>query len=68
MGLRAATKEIRQDLECAVHSYSQVREFFLRTPCRLLQWTLLAVGDVWDTPLWCRSLGYGCAMRSARNG
>jgi hypothetical protein len=47
MGLRTATKEIRRDLECAVHSYSQVWEFFPRTPCRLLQWTLLAVGDVW---------------------
>jgi hypothetical protein len=47
MGLRAATREIRRDLECAVHSYSQVREFFLRPPYRLLQRTLLAVGDMW---------------------
>jgi hypothetical protein len=28
-----------------VHSYGQVREFFLRTPCRSLQRTLLAIGD-----------------------
>jgi hypothetical protein len=45
MGLRTVTREIKRDLECAVHSYGQVREFFLRTPCRSLQRTLLAVCD-----------------------
>jgi hypothetical protein len=45
MGLRGLTKEVKRELECAVHSYGQVREFFVSTPCRSLQRTLLAIGD-----------------------
>jgi hypothetical protein len=45
MGLRALTREVKRELECPVHSYGQVREFFVRTPCRPLQRTLLAIGD-----------------------
>jgi hypothetical protein len=45
MGLKAVTRQVRRELECAVHSYGQVREFFLRTPCRSLQRRLLAISD-----------------------
>ena len=45
MGLRAISREIRREVQCAVHSYGQVQEFFLRTPCRSLQRTLLVIGD-----------------------
>lgn len=45
MGLRVVTRDNQQELECAAHSYGQVREFFRRTPCRSLQRTLLVVGD-----------------------
>ncbi len=45
MGLKAVTREVKRELECAVHSYGQVREFFLRTPCRSLRRTLLVIGD-----------------------
>lgn len=45
MGLKAVTREAKRELECAVHSYGQVRQFFLRTPCRSLQRTLLVIGD-----------------------
>lgn len=45
MGLRAISREIRRELQCAVHSYGQVQQFFLRTPCRSLQRTLLVIGD-----------------------
>jgi uncharacterized membrane protein len=33
MGLRAISREIRRKPQCAVHSYSQVQQFFLHTPC-----------------------------------
>ncbi len=43
MGLRVVTRavnrEIRRELECTTPSYGQVREFFLRTPCRSMQQT-----------------------------
>lgn len=45
MGLRAISREINRELQCAVHSYGQVQQFFLRTPCRSLQRTLLVIGD-----------------------
>lgn len=45
MGLRAISREIRRELQCAVHSYGQVQQFFLHTPCRSLQRTLLVIGD-----------------------
>jgi hypothetical protein len=45
MGLRAISREIRRELQCAVHSYGQVQQFFLRTSCRSLQRALLVIGD-----------------------
>ena len=46
---RKALHEIRdtveQDLRCAVQSYGQVQQFFLRTPCDSLDQMLLALGD-----------------------
>lgn len=47
MGLRVVTRaitreirrEVQRELECTAHSYGQVREFFVRTPCRSLQRT-----------------------------
>lgn len=68
MGLRAISREIRRELQCAVHSYGQVQEFFLRTPCRSLQRTLVVIGDAdGDTAVvsiaWVRM---GNASRAAR--
>lgn len=68
MGLRAISREINRELQCAVHSYGQVREFFLRTPCRSLQRTLLVITDAdGDTAVvsiaWVRM---GNASRAAR--
>lgn len=45
MGLKAIRREVKQDLECALHSFGQVQQFFLRTPCRSLQRMLLPLGD-----------------------
>lgn len=45
MGLRAISREINREVQCAVHSYGQVQEFFLRAPCRSLQRTLVVIGD-----------------------
>jgi hypothetical protein len=45
MGLKAGKKFVRRELRCAVPSYGQVREFFVRTPCRALRRTLLAASD-----------------------
>lgn len=45
MGLRLSRKHIEKAATCAVNSFGQVREFFLRTPCRSLDRMLFAVGD-----------------------
>lgn len=45
MGLRGARKKLRQDLNCVVNSFGQIREFFLRTPCRSLDRALFAIDD-----------------------
>ncbi|MBN9747900.1 hypothetical protein DMP23_43610 [Amycolatopsis sp. A1MSW2902] len=45
MGLRALKKTLKRDLKCVAASTDQVRDFFLRTPCKSLDRILLAVGD-----------------------
>lgn len=45
MGLRRLKRTSRQAANCAVNSYGDVREFFIRTPCRSLDRMLFAVGD-----------------------
>jgi hypothetical protein len=45
MGLRRLKETSKQDLECLVNSFGQVREFFLRTPCRSLDRLLFGFAD-----------------------
>ncbi len=45
LGWRGLKRWGEQAANCAVHSYGQVREFFLRTPCRSLRRRLLLLGD-----------------------
>lgn len=45
MRLRQAKREVRRDLRCSVLSFGQVRNFFLRSPCRSLQRALLVLDD-----------------------
>jgi hypothetical protein len=43
--LQEIRESIKQDLRCAVQSYGQVQQFFLRTPCDSLDQMLLALSD-----------------------
>lgn len=45
MGLTAVKRAVRQHVNCVVHSFGQVREFFVHNPCRSLERALLAIGD-----------------------
>jgi hypothetical protein len=45
LGLRQVKKQVKRDVECVTASFSQVQEFFLRTPCTSLDRVLFAVGD-----------------------
>ncbi|NKQ53285.1 hypothetical protein HFP15_10360 [Amycolatopsis sp. K13G38] len=45
MGWQQLRRKIEHAAECAVNSYGQVREFFVRDPCKSLDRTLLAVAD-----------------------
>lgn len=45
LGLKAGRKAVERALECVLHSYGQVQEFFVRSPCRSLERVLLAFGD-----------------------
>jgi hypothetical protein len=45
MGMRALQKTVKQDLECVANSFGQVREFFVRTPCKSLDRILFGIGD-----------------------
>ena len=45
MGMRGVRKNLQQNLSCVVNSFGQVREFFLRTPCRSLDRALFAIDD-----------------------
>jgi hypothetical protein len=45
MGMRRLKETTKQDLECVVNSFGQVREFFVRTPCRSLDRLLFGFTD-----------------------
>ncbi|KAA2256389.1 hypothetical protein F0L68_26440 [Solihabitans fulvus] len=45
IALREVKKVVTHDLRCAVQSYGQVQQFFLRTPCDSLSQLLTAVAD-----------------------
>jgi hypothetical protein len=45
MGMRGVRKKVQRNLPCVVNSFGQVREFFLRTPCKALDRALFAVDD-----------------------
>lgn len=45
MGLRRLKETSKQDLECVLNSFGQVREFFIRTPCRSLDRLLFGFTD-----------------------
>ncbi|MBB4969320.1 hypothetical protein [Saccharothrix violaceirubra] len=45
LGRRVTRKVDRRDLECLTASFGQVREFFVRTPCRSLDRTVFALDD-----------------------
>jgi hypothetical protein len=52
MALKEIEKKVEHDLQCAVQSYGQVQQFFLRHPCDKLDQQLFAVVDG-DTILDC---------------
>ncbi|CAM3396634.1 hypothetical protein KIPE111705_06385 [Kibdelosporangium persicum] len=45
MGLRRLKQTSKQAVSCAVNSYGDVREFFVRTPCRSLDRMFFVLGD-----------------------
>lgn len=45
LGLRSLKKTLRNDARCIAASTDQIRDFFLRTPCKALDRSLVAVGD-----------------------
>ncbi|HJQ46097.1 MAG TPA: hypothetical protein VJ870_07220 [Amycolatopsis sp.] len=45
IGWKQLQHKAEHALDCAVNSYGQVREFFLRNPCKSLERDLLAVAD-----------------------
>ncbi|MFE6613683.1 hypothetical protein [Amycolatopsis sp. NPDC057786] len=45
LGLRSIKKTMKNDVKCLAASTDQIREFFLRTPCKSLDRSLLAIGD-----------------------
>ncbi|WP_026361167.1 hypothetical protein [Amycolatopsis nigrescens] len=45
MGLKIIKKTAKQELLCSSRSFGEVQQFFVRTPCRKLDRTLLAIGD-----------------------
>jgi hypothetical protein len=45
LGMRSLKKSARERGQCVSNSFGEVREFFLRTPCRSLDRVLFAVGD-----------------------
>ncbi|SHG14965.1 hypothetical protein [Streptoalloteichus hindustanus] len=49
MGMRRIKQAVRQDLDCLRHSFGQVQQFFVRTPCTSLDRVVLAVGDGGNT-------------------
>ncbi|GAA4889082.1 hypothetical protein [Saccharopolyspora cebuensis] len=45
MGLRRSRESFDDQVECVTHSFGEVREFFVRNPCRSLEQALYGVGD-----------------------
>lgn len=45
MGLKQVKQQIDQQFQCAIHSYGQVRQFFVGSPCESLNRELIAVVD-----------------------
>ncbi|WP_409185900.1 hypothetical protein F9C11_17295 [Amycolatopsis sp. VS8301801F10] len=45
LALKEARKKVEKDLRCAVQSYGQVQQFFLRHPCKKLDQLLFVVQD-----------------------
>jgi len=45
VNLRTLKRTARPALECLSHSFGQVRDHFVRNPCRSLDRTLFAIGD-----------------------
>lgn len=45
LNMRTLKRRAEPALECVSHSFGQVREHFVRNPCRSLDRTLFAVGD-----------------------
>jgi hypothetical protein len=45
MNMRTLKRTAKPALECVSHSFGQVRDHFLRNPCKSLDRTLFAVGD-----------------------
>ncbi|WIY01549.1 hypothetical protein QRX60_47290 [Amycolatopsis mongoliensis] len=45
LGLKTLKKIAKRELKCAPYAFGQVRQFFLRHPCKALSRMLLAVGD-----------------------
>ena len=45
MGLKQLRRRTERSLECAAHSFGEVRAHFLRRPCRSLERTLFGVAD-----------------------
>jgi hypothetical protein len=45
MNMRTLKKAMKQDLQCVAHSFGQVREFFVRNPCKSMDRVLYGIGD-----------------------
>jgi hypothetical protein len=45
LGLKTIKKVAKRELKCAPYSFAEVRNFFVRHPCKALSRMLLAVGD-----------------------
>ncbi|GGM51018.1 hypothetical protein GCM10012275_22370 [Longimycelium tulufanense] len=68
MGLRRIKRVARRELRCVPHSFGDTQKFFMQTPCRSLQRSLLAVSDAHDNIIavsvaWVRMRNAGDATR-----
>lgn len=71
MGLKRLKHGARSELQCAVHSYGEVRTLFLHTPCRSLRRKLLLLVDTHGNSLavsivWVRMRSTSAARRLKR--
>ncbi|WP_235998652.1 hypothetical protein [Qaidamihabitans albus] len=68
MGMRSVRHHAREAVDCVRHSFGQVQEFFIGTPCRSLRRELLAIADDRGNTIvvsiaWVRMYGSGDAAR-----